>query len=243
MNLAVKQEVRQLIKELKLNCTTKEFKNKVDWFYISKYQKLYQKLSLDFIREFKSKVDWTNISINQVLSLDFIREFKDKVKWVYISAYQVLSLDFIKEFKDKVDWVNISESQTLSLSFIREFKDKIDIKVHNEVNRKISYSQKLGEIKEYCKKYDLEIDEKNRCFYAFREHDKFGRGMFNKIISYKKNKYYRDWHLDMRENEVNSFGLGIFPKGNTKVKVLFKDWGLRVDREDGKARVWGFEIV
>ena len=67
--------------------------------------------------------------------------------------------------------------------------------------------------------------------------------MYNKTISYKKNKYYKDWHLDMRKNEKNSFGLGIFPEGNTKVKVLIKDWGVSVNRNDGKARVWGFEIV
>ena len=67
--------------------------------------------------------------------------------------------------------------------------------------------------------------------------------MFNKIISYEKGKYYRDWKLDMRKDEANSFGLGIFPGGNTKVKVLVKDWGLKCNREDGKCRVWGFEII
>jgi hypothetical protein len=41
----------------------------------------------------------------------------------------------------------------------------------------------------------------------------------------------------------NSFGLGIFPKGNTPVKVKIEDWGLEVNREDGKARVWGFEVI
>ena len=47
----------------------------------------------------------------------------------------------------------------------------------------------------------------------------------------------------MREEVENSFGLGIWPEGNTKVKVLIKDWGVKVNREDGKCRVWGFEIV
>jgi hypothetical protein len=47
----------------------------------------------------------------------------------------------------------------------------------------------------------------------------------------------------MNTANKNSFGLGIFPKGNTKVKVSIKDWGVSVDREDGKARVWGFEVI
>ena len=28
-----------------------------------------------------------------------------------------------------------------------------------------------------------------------------------------------------------------------KVKVLIEDWGVEVNREDGKSRVWGFEII
>jgi len=47
----------------------------------------------------------------------------------------------------------------------------------------------------------------------------------------------------MRKDVKNSFGLGIFPTGNTKVKIKFEDWGVCVEREDGKCRVWGFEIV
>ena len=47
----------------------------------------------------------------------------------------------------------------------------------------------------------------------------------------------------MRKKLKNSFGLGIFPKGNTKVKVLVDDWGVWTNRKDGKARVWGIEIM
>ena len=149
----------------------------------------------------------------------------------------------IEEFKDKVNWDYISSYQKLSESFIKEFKDKVDKKLYKAINREISYQQKLKEVKEYCEKYNLEFDYKNRCFYAYRKHDIYNRGMYNKTIFYKKNKYYEDWHLDMRKNVENSFGLGIFPEGNTKVKVLIKDWGVSVNRKYGKARVWGFEIV
>ena len=44
----MKKEIKKLIKELNLNCSTKEFKDKVDWDNISKYQKL----SKSFIKEF-----------------------------------------------------------------------------------------------------------------------------------------------------------------------------------------------
>ena len=47
----------------------------------------------------------------------------------------------------------------------------------------------------------------------------------------------------MRKNEENSFGMGIWPKGNTPVKVKLEDWGVAVNKNDGKARVWGFEVI
>jgi hypothetical protein len=81
--------------------------------------------------------------------------------------------------------------------------------------------------------------------YAYRNHDFNGSGIFNKVLTYTKGIYYKDWHIDMREEVSNSFGLGIFLKGNTPVRVKIGDWGVEVkdDEDRGKARVWGFEIV
>lgn len=82
--------------------TKKQFKDNVDWKYISEYQKL----SEDFIREFKDNVDWNCISKYQKLSEEFIREFKNKADWYYISKYQKLSEEFIKEFNLTIDLNN-----------------------------------------------------------------------------------------------------------------------------------------
>ena len=237
MNKAVEEEVKSIIKKFKLDCSVEEFQDKVNWNYISRYQKL----SESFIREFQDKVNWDYISYYQKLSEEFIREFQDKVIWDYISYNQKLSESFIREFQDKVIWINISSSQELSESFIREFKDKIDIKIQALSHKEKSIKEKTKEIKEYAKKYKLEFDGKY--LYAFREHDEYGRGMFNKTIFYEKGKYYRDWHCDMNKENENSFGLGIFSKGDTKIKVKVEDWGIEVDREDGKARVWGIEVI
>jgi hypothetical protein len=87
----------------------------------------------------------------------------------------------------------------------------------------------------------LEFDGKY--LYAFRTHDVWGRGVHNKTIFYTKRETYRDWHCDMNPKNENSFGLGIFPKGNTKVKVHYQDWGVEVNSKDGKARVWAFTAV
>jgi hypothetical protein len=215
----------------------REFKNKVDWYNISSYQKL----SESFIREFKNKVDWCRISCHQNLSESFIREFENKVDWNCISECQHLSESFIREFKNKVDWIYISIYQILSPEFREEFKNKIDNKLYVKINKKKTLATKTKECKEYAKKHNLKIDKEY--LYAFRNHDEYGRGVYSKVISYEKGQYYRDWHCDMRKNIGNSFGLGIWPQGNTKVKIKIEDWGVKVGRDDGKARVWGFEIV
>jgi hypothetical protein len=99
MKKSVKKEIEFLIQELDLNCSVEEFKDKVSWYCISKYQNL----SEEFIREFQDKINWWNISQYQKLSEGFIREFKEKVSWGCISKYQKLSENFIREFKLKID--------------------------------------------------------------------------------------------------------------------------------------------
>ena len=239
---SVKKEVEQLMEKLDLNCSIRKFIDYSDWEHISQYQVL----SESFIREFKNKVDWILISIYQTLSEEFIKEFKDEVDWDYIYRFQKLSEPFIREFKDKVSCTYISIYQNISEDFIKEFQDKINIDTYNKVHKTLSYEEKLQKVKEYCEQYNLELDETNKCFYAYRKHDEYGRGVHNKTIFYEKGKYYKDWRLDMREDEICSFGLGISNNGNTKVKVLIDDFGVRINgayAPCGMCRVWGFEIV
>ncbi len=105
------------------------YDNKVDWYWISRSQKL----SEDFIREFQNKVDWLYILERQKLSENFIREFQYKVDWEYISRCQKLSENFIREFQDKVYWEDISINQKLSEEFILEFLDKVDLKIYSMI--------------------------------------------------------------------------------------------------------------
>jgi len=96
------------------------------------------------------------------------------------------------------------------------------------------------EMIEYAKQHGLEFD--GEYLYAYREHDSRGCGVYNKTIFYERG-YYRDWRCDMRRENENSYGLGIFPKGNVQVRVKVDDLGCVIDRNDGKCRVWGFEIM
>ena len=50
-----------------------------------------------------NKVDWNYISRYQKLPEKFIRKFQDKVNWDYILKYQNLTEKFIREFQNKVN--------------------------------------------------------------------------------------------------------------------------------------------
>jgi len=213
----------------------REFKDKVDWNYISQYQKLFEK----FIREFKEYVDWDCISTCQKLSEKFMRDFKEHINWRRISGYQKLTETFIREFKDKVYWDKISYCQKLTSEFIEEFKDKIDIEIQLSVNKEKTLEQKTIEVMEYAKKHDLKVE--NGYLFAFRNHDLAGRGVYG-VKSYEKGIYYKDWHVDMRETEDNSFGFGIWPEDKIEVKVKIEDWGVN-PLYTKKGRVWGFEMI
>ena len=131
----------------------RKFKDKVNWIWISSYQKMDE----DFIREFQDKVNWKEISIYQELNEDFIREFKDKVDWYYISIHQKLNENFIREFQDKVDWYYIHNLLDFGYEFIKEFKNKINFSYILEKNG-------------YCirkiKNIDLTIDEIKYIIYS-----------------------------------------------------------------------------
>ena len=143
MNSKVKKEVEKLIKKLNLNCSIEQFKDKVDWYYISEYQKL---------------------------SEDFIREFQDKVKWDWISMFQKLSEDLIREFQNKIDWYNISYHQKLSEDFIREFQDKGKIKVtkktKSEILEELKGWKKIVENIEILGKYNSVNPRQNQLDYS-----------------------------------------------------------------------------
>jgi hypothetical protein len=117
----------------------------------------------------------------------------------------------------------------------------MNVRVYRSINKEKSPKQKTKEIKEYAETYSLKFDGKY--LYAFRHHDEYGRGAFHSTIIYQKGKYYKDWHCDMRKRVENSFGLGIWPTGNTPIRVKIEDWGVCVSMNDGKARVWGFEVI
>ena len=240
-----------------------EFKDKVDWFSISRYPHL----SEDFIRKFADKVDWYYISAYQSLSEDFIREFQDRVAWDWIVKYQPLSEDFIREFKDKVNWNYISANQHLSENFIREFKDEVNwawISAYQHLSKEF--------IEEFKDKIYMNfiadswhyksIEEKKKAvmdtglyechddyFIAYKgiRKDRYSRFSFQ--YQYLKGHTYETW-CDCSSNE-SSYGFSAWTKEGAReyckelivrVKVRYEDVG-RVVHNGGKIRCFKLEIL
>ena len=113
------------IKDIKIKLEWEKYYNPdFDWndykFYSNNI------LSEDFIREFKDKVDWSAICRYQKLSEEFIEEFQDKLYWKHISGYQELSVEFIKKFRHKIDWELLSCSKYIDEDTLRKFQYSID---------------------------------------------------------------------------------------------------------------------
>ena len=186
-------------------------------------------------------VDWGAINRYQRLSEAFIERHAERVDWWAISLYQRLSEAFIERHAERVDWGAISRSQRLSEAFIERHAERVDAVIQRKKHAKKTGKQKLSEIKEYAKLRSLKFSR--GYLYAFREHDHAGRGRYSGAIFYQPGKTYRDWHCDMDASDENSFGLGISPQGNTAIRVHYRDWGVAVNRKDGKARVWAFTVL
>ena len=242
MNQELMVEMNSILKEYDITLEysndedfIREFKDSMNWGYISQIQKL----SEDFIREFKDSVNWYWISSFQKLSEDFIREFKDSVNWEWISYSQNLSESFIREFKDSVYWYFISKFQKLSIKFMDEFPQinkEIQLKCNHDTRTK---DQKLKIMKDYAIQHNLKFE--NETLYCFREHRR-NRGAWNSTIHYDSKGYYSDWHCDLDVDNGASFGLGAWPKGNTPISIHVDDFGCIV-KNSSKIRCFGFTII
>ena len=240
-----------------------EFKDKVDWFSISRYPHL----SEDFIRKFADKVDWYYISAYQCLSEDFIREFQDRVAWDWIVKYQPLSEDFIREFKDKVNWNYISANQHLSENFIREFKDEVNwawISAYQHLSKEFieEFKDKIYVNFIADSWHYKSVEEKKKAvmdtglyechddyFIAYKgiRKDRYSRFSFQ--YQYLKGHTYETW-CDCSSNE-SSYGFSAWTKEGAReyckelivrVKVRYEDVG-RVVHDGGKIRCFKMEIL
>ncbi len=150
MQKQLQKEIQQIIDSCPLNCTVEEFQDKVDWDYISEYQKL---------------------------SEEFIREFQNKVDWIYISQYQKLSEEFRKEFEleiPKNNWLYTSDE--VKEKYIQ---DNTEYKIEEDKNGKYILAYKGIRSDNYSKynfqyKYEIGQTYESICDCNLNEEDSFG---------------------------------------------------------------------
>lgn len=230
----------------------------VHWDDLPKYQELDDDFIIDnykkskrvfLVSELKAIINYQKLSQKTIDAL-----LSERIGLIYsIIKNQLLSLEFVG--KILADY----ESCLLDLAkyqpypeFFKEIKSNKIVNPSDLIQLQTkSKEQKIQEMKDYAKEHNLEFD--GEYLYAYREHDKLGRGIYNKTICYEEGKYYRDWHCDIDSRIQNSFGLGIFPfstrngdpvrlNTNVLVKVHVDDWGCAIYNSK-KARVWAFTVL
>ena len=165
------------------------------------------------------------ICSHQKLTSDQIDKFWPKLtedQMYRICSHQKLTSDQIDKF-----WPKLTEYQRGMIKTIQRAMP--------------TGKESIERAKAYAKKHNIQIDDK--FLYAYRNHDMRGRGVYNKTIFYESGKSYHDFHCDPRSEIENSFGIGIWPKGNTPIKVPLDRFVIEVDREDGKARVLEIGVI
>ena len=91
--------ITEKLSEPKLERLIKKYPGKVNWDYISAYQRLSQ----SFIEKYKNKVNWELISSYQRISEKFLEKFKGRIQhWYYICRKRKLSPEFIIRNTDKI---------------------------------------------------------------------------------------------------------------------------------------------
>lgn len=216
-----------------------EFHDLLAWGTMSYSQNLSEKQ----IEKYEDLLDWSGIWENQNITEAMIDRHIEDVLWTSVIINQKLSEDFLISHHKYLTlfWTLISKYQVLSDDFLVKYGDVIDIdtqkKTHHDTRNR---NEKQQEMKQYADKHSLFFDGER--LYAFRNHDKMGRGAWKGVMRYTGG-YYKDWRCDLDPDYDCSFGLGIFPEGNTPVQVKVEDWGCAVasDRK-GKARVFGFKM-
>jgi len=211
--------------------------NKVDWYYISEYQKL----SETFIEKHFKDLDKSRISSNQKLSETFIeKHFKDLDK-SYISANQKLSETFIeKHFKD-LDKSYISEYQKLSNEFRINYNLTIDEDnwLYKSKDFKLDYLKSINTYEVIDNDYIIAYKSVRDDYYS----------VYNFQYLYEVGKTYES-HCDCT-NEENSFGLSAWTKEEAikyhngrllKVKINIEDIG-RIVHDNHKIRCSKLEVM
>ena len=106
----------KLIKLIK-QFNVKVSKLKINWDYMS----LYDKLDVEFCLTFKKYINFANLSRNKYLTINHIKEFKDYLDWTNLSKNYKFTVPQLKDFEEYISWQSIFFYQNLPIKTLKEY--------------------------------------------------------------------------------------------------------------------------
>ena len=106
------EKLIKLIKQFNIKVS----KLKINWEYMS----LYDKLDVEFCLTFKKYINFANLSRNKYLTINHIKEFKDYLDWTNLSKNYKFSVPQLKDFEEYISWQSIFFYQNLPIKTLKE---------------------------------------------------------------------------------------------------------------------------
>ena len=107
------EKLVKLIKQF----SVKVSKLKINWDYMS----LYDKLDVEFCLTFKKYINFANLSRNKYLTIHHIKEFKDYLDWTNLSKNYKFTVPELKDFEEYISWQSIFFYQNLPINTLKEY--------------------------------------------------------------------------------------------------------------------------
>lgn len=107
------EKLVKLIKQFNVKVS----KLKINWDYMS----LYDKLDVEFCLTFKKYINFANLSRNKYLTIYHIREFKEYLDWTNLSKNYKFTVPQLKNFEEYISWQSIFFYQNLPINTLKEF--------------------------------------------------------------------------------------------------------------------------
>lgn len=107
------EKLIKLIKQFNIKVS----KLKINWDYMS----LYDKLDVEFCLTFKKYINFANLSRNKYLTINHIKEFKEYLDWTNLSKNYKFTVPELKDFEEYISWQSIFFYQNLPIKTLKEY--------------------------------------------------------------------------------------------------------------------------
>lgn len=107
----------------------RQFRGRLKNQDLTNYLKQSKNKNIKIYQEFKDKIDWFYVSkIPFRFTLDFLEKYKDKIYWFWLSNWYNLTQEFIDKFANQdLDWQYITNNFDLTEQFIQKYHKHLNM--------------------------------------------------------------------------------------------------------------------